>query len=209
MQVLVDESGGRQSNLICKIRMANSCFYAVSGVGLPGAGLDFGALARRACESSGNLAAKAAQYEKLALPAVRKMFTYDKTFPVLRGKGVVAMSAAIEAGYPVVISVEYNQDRRRRIIPSRLEVRGSDLFGGTGAIIAVGTREAIERYRVANPDTFVAGDAATKVAFLLNLEFTNEQTKPSSQRLVGPPFSILELSSRGHRWLSKGMCDLQ
>jgi hypothetical protein len=206
MLVRLDGNGKRQVHSICKIHVVGSCYYATSGVTLPSMKFDFTTLAGKACRSPGTLIQKASLYQKMALPIVRRMFSHDKEVPLLRGKYISVLFGAIENGYPTLIYVDYRQDRQRRIVPSRQDLRGSDLIGNMGAMISVGINETIEKYSSENPSTFLAGDAAAKVVYLLNLEFANEQNKALDQRFMGPPFSIVELSGMGVRWLSKGMC---
>jgi hypothetical protein len=206
MRIMLDNKGKRQIDSDCKIRVVGSCYYAFSGVYIQSIDLDLTAVADKACGSPGTLTQKASVYQKLALPVVRRIFSHDKEVPFLRGNYFSILFGAIENGYPTLIFVDYRQDRQRRIVPSRQDLRGSDLFGNTGAMISLGINENIEKYKKENPSTFLAGDAANKVAFLLNLESVNEQKKPLDQRFMSPPFSIVELSAMGVRWLSKGVC---
>ena len=207
MVTLLNSKGERQVGSICKVHTVGSCYYAIAGVmAIKDKNIDFNEIAKSACLSPGSLAEKATFYQTKALPAAKRLFTYDKSIPFIRGKGVAVLFAAVENGFPMFIAIEYNQNRQRRIIPSRKQVRGADLSGTYGGVIVLGSREAIDRYKTATSKTFLAGDAATKVAHLLNLEAVNDQAKPVNQRLVGAPFSILELSSSGTRWIMKGTC---
>ncbi|HYI94809.1 MAG TPA: hypothetical protein VEX68_14785 [Bryobacteraceae bacterium] len=207
MLTLLNSKGERQVGSICKVHSVGSCYYAIAGIiAIKDKNIDFNEIAKSACLSPGSLTEKATFYQAKALPAAKRLFTYDKSIPLIRGKGIAVLFAALENGFPMFVSIEYNQDRERRIIPSRQEVRGSDLSGTYGGVIVLGTREAIDRYRMAAPKTFQAGDAAIKVAHLLNLEAVNDQAKPVNQRLVRAPFSILELSIWGARWIMNGHC---
>ena len=193
--------GTREIGRMCKIVLVDGYAAAMAGhLGDAATGFDAAALIRRALSNSGHLALKVQSFEQLIRPALQKSLDYGrKNAPLLFASTYVGKKAlqtifvTAEGGKPIMmVSIFRVTEEGELTLDERKEL-------GPGQVYVFGENGAISKYQTATKN-WNAAEPIEIVRKFLEIE-SNE--KPD---LVGPPFSILQMTSTGQHWSAPGLC---
>jgi hypothetical protein len=192
----------------CKIiQGADNCFFAISGEQDDASiKYDLVPMARSNCQRDGSIIQRANDFEKRALPEVRRAWNQVKAhqpeaYALMKKAGQARVSVVFASGPPfTVVIVQYVENALGDMVIDNSIVNTGNFVSQT-SYQRVGASENVEVYQRQHPEIGYLDD----VEFLRRLLIGTIQLE-GNQKRIGPPIAILELSSDGAKWIEQGSC---